>query len=102
MEDPMTETTATKASDVPSTARLKEQAATVKDDVRELGRLTKEVSQEKLREARQTAGEYVSKGRERAGELEDSVVTYVRDNPVKSVLMAAGAGALLAFLLSRR
>jgi len=98
----MSETTATKTTDLPPASRLKEQAAVVKDDVRELGRLTKEVSQEKLREARHAAGEYVTKGREKAGELEDSVVTYVRSNPVKSVLMAAGAGALLAFLLSRR
>jgi len=98
----MSETIATKTTDVPSSARLKEQATAVKDDVRELGRLTKEVSQEKLREAKDAAGEYVTKGREKAGELEDSVVTYVRGNPVKSVLMAAGAGALLAFLLSRR
>ena len=44
----------------------------------------------------------MTKGRQKASEVEDSVVTYVRDNPLKSVLMAAGAGALLSFLLSRR
>jgi ElaB/YqjD/DUF883 family membrane-anchored ribosome-binding protein len=98
----MSETSATKTADTPSRERLREQAAAVKEDVRELGRVAKEVSQEKLRETKQTAGEYIAKGRKKAGEFEDSVVSYIRDNPVKSVLMAAGAGALLGFLLSRR
>jgi len=85
-----------------STQRLRDQTATVKEDVRELGRITKEVSREKLQEAKHVAGEYLDKGLDRAAQIEDSVVAYVREKPVKSILIAAGAGALLGFLLSRR
>jgi ElaB/YqjD/DUF883 family membrane-anchored ribosome-binding protein len=98
----MSETDAVEATEIPKTKKLREQAGAVKEDVRELGRLAKEVSQEKLRETKEFAGEYVTKGKEKAGELEETVVTYIRQNPVKSVLTAAGAGALLGFLLSRR
>jgi ElaB/YqjD/DUF883 family membrane-anchored ribosome-binding protein len=98
----MSEAETAKTADAPSTQRLREQAGAVKEDVRELGRVAKEVSQEKLRETKQVAGEYVAKGRKKAGELEETVVTYVRENPVKSVMIAAGAGALIGFLLSRR
>jgi ElaB/YqjD/DUF883 family membrane-anchored ribosome-binding protein len=67
-----------------SARRLREQVGVLKEDVREFGRLSREVSQEKL-EA-----------------LEDSVVRYVREKPVKSLCIALGAGALLGYLLSRR
>jgi len=82
--------------------QLREQTATVKEDLRELGRLTREASQEKLRQARDAASAYIEKGRQKAGEVEESVVRYVREKPVKSLLIAAGAGALLGFLVARR
>lgn len=98
----MSETGDTMKTDDRPGGRLREQATAVKEDVRELGRLAKEASRDKLRETKQVAGEYVARGQQRAGEIEDSVVTYVRDNPVKSLLMAAGAGVLIGFLFSRR
>lgn len=39
--------------------------------------------------------------RETAQETGDRTVAYIRDQPVKSVLLAAGAGALIAMALSR-
>lgn len=85
-----------------SAKRLREQTRVVKDDVRELGRLTREASQEKLEQAKDYATEHLEKGRQRVDEFEDSVVRYVREKPMKSVCLAAAAGALLGFLLSRR
>ena len=93
--------TETMVAETPA-ARLREQTATVRKDVRELGKLTKEVSQEKFGKAKDTATGYLQKGREKANKVEDSVVTYVREKPVQSLCIAAGAGALLGFLLTRR
>ena len=81
---------------------LRDQTKVVKDDVRELGRVAKEASKEQLQEAKQVASQYLEKSREKATEVEDSVIRYVREKPVKSMVIAAGAGALLGFLLSRR
>jgi ElaB/YqjD/DUF883 family membrane-anchored ribosome-binding protein len=74
-----------------SARRLREQAGVLRDDVRELGRLAREAGQEKLADAK--AG---------VDALEDSLVRYVRDKPIKSLCIAIGAGALLGYLLSRR
>lgn len=85
-----------------ATERLRDQTSTVAEDLRELGRLTKDAAKEKLGEARQVASDYYEQGRERVGELEQQVEGYVRQRPMTAILIAAGAGALLGFLLSRR
>ena len=82
--------------------RFREQTTKVKDDLRELGKLGREASAETLDKARETAGHYVEQGKKRAVEIEDSVVTYVRNKPVKSLAMAIGAGAVLGYLIKRR
>jgi len=87
-------TTAT--PETPETAaRLREQAHTVKDDLRELGKIAKET-------AKETAGHYVDGSKHKYEEIEDQVVTYIREKPMKAVLVAAGAGLLLGYLFSRR
>jgi ElaB/YqjD/DUF883 family membrane-anchored ribosome-binding protein len=96
----------------------------VKDDLRNLGRTAKEVAKDKLGNAKQVAKdklddakgkaahyveegkqkstELFEQGKQRATEVEDQVETYIRQKPLKSVMIAAGAGVLLGFLLSRR
>ncbi len=66
-------------SDVTATQKLRSQTETVREDLRELGRITKDVAQEKL-----------------------GVARYVREKPVKSILIAGGVGLALGILLSRR
>ena len=52
-----------------TTTRLREQTAAVRDDVRELGRLTREVSHEKIEQAKHAATDYLDKGRKKAARL---------------------------------
>jgi ElaB/YqjD/DUF883 family membrane-anchored ribosome-binding protein len=87
----------TRASD-----QLREKTSAIRDDLRDLGRLTREAAQEKLGEVRQVADDYLGQGRKKAAELEDRVESYVREKPLQSVLIAAGVGVLLGFLLRRR
>jgi ElaB/YqjD/DUF883 family membrane-anchored ribosome-binding protein len=82
-------------------ARLRKQTAALGRDVRELGKLTKEASQETISQAKHTASDYLDKSQKKAHEVEESVVHYVREKPLRSLFMAAGAGALLGFLLRR-
>jgi ElaB/YqjD/DUF883 family membrane-anchored ribosome-binding protein len=85
-----------------ATDQLRSHSATVRDDLRQLGRLTKDVAQEKLDDARRTAGDLYDQGRRRANDLEDQLVEYVREKPLKSMLIAAGVGVLLGVLWSKR
>ncbi len=92
-------------SDKPSTSaaeQLRSQAGTVAEDLGQLGRLAKDATKEKLGEAREIAAGYYEKGRIKAGEMESQLTDYVRAKPLKSVLIAAGIGALLGILVSRR
>lgn len=69
---------------------LRDQAQQVKEDVREMGRL-----------AKQAATDQVERARDRGLELEDQVLDYVRAQPLKSVLIAAGVGVVLGFVWRR-
>lgn len=92
---------------------LQHHARAVKEDLRELGRAAKGVAQEKLGDVmnrateycddgRQKSSEYYRQGKRMVAEVEDRVEGYIREKPLQSVLIAAGAGALLGFLLTRR
>ena len=97
----------------PTTEDLRRQAKVVKDDLRELGRAAKDVAHDKLGDAKKKALEYVDegkqrtaryyeKGRQEASRMEDQLEDYIRENPLKSVLIATGAGVLLGLLMRRR
>ncbi len=83
-------------------SEVRQHAKAVNEDLRGLGRATKEVAQEKMGDAKQKATEYYEQGKKKASEFEDQIESYVRQKPLKSVLIAAGVGILLGFLLSRR
>ena len=64
------------ATDSPTPSRrLRDQTATLKEDVKQLGRITREASQEKIDQARQATSEYLEKGRQKATEIEDIEAT---------------------------
>ena len=85
-----------------ATEQLRSHGETVREDLGQLGRLAKSAAREKLGEARGVASDYYGQGRKKTGELETQVVDYVRTKPLKSVIIAAGVGALLGILMSRR
>jgi ElaB/YqjD/DUF883 family membrane-anchored ribosome-binding protein len=52
-------------------------------------------------QGRQMAGEYYEQGRQKAMEWSEELEHYVREQPMKSVLIAAGVGMVLGFLWRR-
>jgi ElaB/YqjD/DUF883 family membrane-anchored ribosome-binding protein len=71
------------------------------DQVRETASQVKDAAQEKFNQLRDQASEYYEEGRQRAMEWEQSLEDYVQQQPIKSLLIAAGVGALLGFLWRR-
>ncbi len=61
----------------------------------------RDAAQEKFQNLRETAGEYYEEGRERAMKWEHNVEDYVREQPIKSLLLAAGVGLLLGVFWRR-
>lgn len=62
----------------------------------------KDAATQAANQVRDRAAEYYSKGKEKVQACEETTEQYIRDNPMKSVLIAAGAGLVIGFLLRRR
>jgi ElaB/YqjD/DUF883 family membrane-anchored ribosome-binding protein len=100
LHEPMTGTKGTPGRS--TTERLHAQSAAARDDLRDLGNAAEDFAREKLGQAREAAADYYEIGKKKASEWENVLVDYVRRQPVKSLLIVAGAGLVLGMLLRRR
>jgi ElaB/YqjD/DUF883 family membrane-anchored ribosome-binding protein len=82
--------------------RRGKKSRTVTQDLQELGGLAREMAQEKVEQLRASASEYCAEGRDRVQQAERSFERFVRQQPFKSILIAAGVGMLLGGLWMRR
>jgi ElaB/YqjD/DUF883 family membrane-anchored ribosome-binding protein len=82
--------------------RLGRKTRTVTQDIQELGGLAREMAQEKVEQLRTSASEFCEEGRDKAQQVERSFEEFVRQQPLKSVLIAAGVGMLLGGFWMRR
>lgn len=90
------------AGDTSSTVEnIREKAEEVGQTIRDMGQQARETARQKYEDLRQQAGEYYETGRQHAMEWEQSLEDYVRYQPVKSLLIAAGVGVLLGALWKR-
>jgi ElaB/YqjD/DUF883 family membrane-anchored ribosome-binding protein len=80
---------------------IRETASQVQQNLRDMGGQVRDAAQEKFNELRDQAAEYYEQGRQSAREWEHSLEEYVQQQPVKSLLIAAGVGALIGFLWRR-
>jgi len=85
-----------------STSDLGNQALEVKQDLQEMGETVRDAAQEKLGQMGARASAYCEQGREKAHGLACACEQYLRERPLQSVLMAAGAGWLLGRFGKRR
>ncbi len=83
-------------------AELKDAAGQVSQNVRDLGNQVRDAATQKYTDLRDQATEYYNDGRERATEWEEGVEQYIKDQPLKAVLMAAGVGVILGMIWKRR
>jgi ElaB/YqjD/DUF883 family membrane-anchored ribosome-binding protein len=81
---------------------FRKRAAVLRDDAVELGHAGKHLAGETIHRVRQSAEDYYLQGCTKARAIETTVEDYVRSYPIRSLLMAAGAGYILAKLLGRR
>ncbi len=75
---------------------------TVVEDLQQLGGMAREMTQEKVEQVRAGAADYAKEGRDKAREVEHSIERYIREQPLKSMLIAAGVGMVLGRFWMRR
>jgi ElaB/YqjD/DUF883 family membrane-anchored ribosome-binding protein len=78
------------------------QASAISKNLQHIGDATKKMAAEGADALRHTATEYADRGRTRVREFEESVESHVKEQPVKSLLVAAGIGFLLGAFITRR
>lgn len=81
---------------------MKEPTHRVQEALQELGRAGRDAASEVIGVARDSATDRLEKGKKKAMAARDQVAGYISDNPVKSVLIASAAGAVLGAFLARR
>ncbi len=83
------------------TQQLKDKASEAGQALKDKAGEMRDAAQEQFQNLRETAGQYYEDGRQRAMEWEQGVEEYVREQPVKSLLIAAGVGMLLGIIWRR-
>lgn len=79
-------------------AEVKDDLREVKKDLKELGALTPDLAREKMAHLAET----YERGKEKAAEATNAVEEFIRERPIQSVMIAAGAGLFLGYLLTRQ
>lgn len=82
--------------------RLAAQAHEVSDDLKEMGGIVRDAAQEKLGQVRENASDYYLQGLDKVHGVSSNFEQYVRERPVKSLLIAAGIGLLFGRFWMRR
>ena len=81
--------------------QLRDTATQVGQQLRDAGQQAMGAAREKFDDLRNQASEYYDQGRQRAQEWEQNLETYITDQPIKAMLMAAGVGFLLGVIWKR-
>jgi ElaB/YqjD/DUF883 family membrane-anchored ribosome-binding protein len=82
-------------------ADLRDKAAKVTEELREIGGHVRDAAREKYENLSEEARAYYEHGKEKAHEWEEGLESYVREKPLRAVLIAAGVGLLLGVLWKR-
>ena len=90
--------TSTKTSDHLS---MRDQTERVLSETRELGSVAAAVASDQLDAAKEKGRRILTRTKDESQRYADSVESYVVENPMRSLLVAAGVGAALVLLLKR-
>ena len=81
--------------ELPASDRLREQAIAVTEDIQGMGAIAKDVAQEKLEELQEGASVAYEQGRDKVREATRTLERFIEEQPLTSVLIAAGVGLFL-------
>lgn len=87
---------------VPANGQMRKQARKITQDVSQMGKIARDVAEETLGQLRESATEYKDQGLDKIQEVERTIEDYIRERPIKTILIAAGVGLLLGRFWMRR
>ena len=80
---------------------LAEQSGRVMEEVRELGHIAASSATDAVKDLREQGTQAFKKGKQKLSGMSESLEETVSANPWKSVLIAAGVGAIIGFAMRR-
>lgn len=89
-------------TDQHANGRMGKQARKVIREVQQMSDTATDVAQERLGYLRESASEYKRQGQDKAQNMERSIERFIQEHPVRTVLIAAGAGLFLGCFWMRR
>jgi ElaB/YqjD/DUF883 family membrane-anchored ribosome-binding protein len=88
---------------MPTTSdQLGKQAKQVTEDLQKMGGTIRDAAEEKLGQAGERASEYCEQGRDKVHSVACACEQFLREQPLRSILIAGGIGWLLGRFWSRR
>ena len=78
------------------------QSRTVRRDHQKVSSAVRDTAKEKVEQLRAGAADSAREGRDKVQQVERSFAQYVREQPLKSILIAAGVGLVLGRFWMRR
>jgi ElaB/YqjD/DUF883 family membrane-anchored ribosome-binding protein len=85
-----------------SRADLQKSSSTVMHGLEDAGSAVQRMAVDGIETVRDSASDYLELGRDKARELSEELETHVREQPAKSLLIAAAAGFLFGVYFMRR
>ena len=82
--------------------RLVKQARKLTEDLQELRGIAGDAAQEKVGQLRDNASDGYEEGREKVHQVKRTFEQFIREQPLKSILIAAGVGLVLGRFWMRR
>ena len=79
----------------PATERFTEQASAVSKDIQGMGAIAKDVAHETLEELQENASAVYEQGRDQVRDATRTLERFIEEQPLTSVLIAAGVGLFL-------
>lgn len=79
----------------PATERFTEQVNAVSKDIQGMGTLAKDLAHEKLEELQENASAVYEQGRDQVRDATRTLERFIEEQPLTSVLIAAGVGLFL-------
>jgi ElaB/YqjD/DUF883 family membrane-anchored ribosome-binding protein len=82
--------------------RLRKQASTVTKDIQGMGTIARDAAQEQFDQIQENASELYDTGRVKVQQARRSLEQYIAEQPLTSMLIAAGVGLVLGRFWKRR
>jgi len=98
----MSEAIGTNFSSAADREVLKQKAVAAKEAVVDLASEAGRFAAHRASDLKEHAADWTHSAKERVGDVNSQVLSYVRHNPYKSIAIAAGVGLLVGMLLKRR